>query len=401
MARIVSIGSELGSVSYFPAYEWSGGRINTSALTLESSVVRSGSYSIKVSATGTSDRDRWDSRFISSNGNGPYYYRMFFRIDDLPDARIDIFGFINDASSRRGSIKLNTDGTLQMWDVVGQIGSSSSALNLSEWYRIEMYFYNNTSSGYLEISCRLNGTSFASTTTSTNTGGVSRLTLGVSTSTTNYTCYFDDFALNDSSGSYQNSWVNDTKIVHIKPNGQGDNNQIGSGLSTNYQNVDELTPDDATTTNTTLSNSVGDIDDYNLEDTTSSIGSEDTINCVSVGIRYAGGSSSNNDSIVPRIKASSGGTVEEGTTITPVSTSYNTNKNATDFVSTYDLVLYDLPGASSSPWTKSDLDNAQIGFKKTADSTNGVLVSTMWLNIDYTDNASSGKINRMALLGIY
>ena len=145
--------------------------------------------------------------------------------------------------------------------------------------------------------------------------------------------------------------------------------------------MDEVTPDDATTTITTLLNAANDIDDYNIEATPNLISADDTINVAAVGFRYAGGAiSATNDSVVLRIKKATGGTVTESAAITPATTTYTTNANAAP--RNYALVTYQNPDAAA--WTKALLDTAQIGWRKSADSITGVVGSTLWLSVDYT-----------------
>jgi hypothetical protein len=123
--------------------------------------------------------------------------------------------------------------------------------------------------------------------------------------------YFDDLAINDSNGSFQNSWPGDGAVIRLKPNAAGD----ASDWTNDYTAVDEVTPDEGTTL--VASKTLNHIYDYDIEDTHSALTPGSTINVVQVGVRYNGASGSANSSFVTRIKASSGGTVEEGTAITP------------------------------------------------------------------------------------
>lgn len=384
MARLHSYGHELASVANDTS-DMDGAAATAGAT--ESTTIRTGTYSLKVSAAGVGDRFRWDKRFISSNGNGPYYARVYMRVADLPDALTTILNMASDASASKGTIKLNSDGTLELWDDTGQVGSDSSALSLNQWYRIEIYFYNNTASGFLELNARIDGSSFASTTTDTHTGGVSRCLPGVGTATaTNYVIYFDDFAINDTSGSFQNTWPGNGGIVNLRPNAAGDADEWDA--TTTYEDIDEVTPDDATTIIT--SSTSGQVHDVNIDDTPAAIGSGDTINVVSVGVRFNESVTTDPDpTFVVRVKASSGGTVEEGSSITANSTTYISNN--TSAVRLYSLTLYDLPGASTTAWTKSYLDTAQIGVRLTNTPAGEARVSTLWMIVDFTPASAAVK----------
>ena len=79
---------------------------------------------------------------------------------------------------------------------------------------------------------------------------------------------------------------------------------------------------------------------------------------------------------VVRIMAASGGTVEESANVSGAgSTTYISYKTATPYVAP--LTIYDLPGASTTAWTKTDLGTMQIGIRETVTDTHFVRVSEL------------------------
>ena len=94
---------------------------------------------------------------------------------------------------------------------------------------------------------------------------------------------------------------------------------------------------------------------------------------------------SGTQNFVLRIKASSGGTVEESGNIL-ATTTWQTNTAAAP--RNYSLTLYDLPGASTTAWTKADLDTAQIGVKKIDGLAVLNRISTLWLLVEHTPAVS-------------
>ena len=93
--------------------------------------------------------------------------------------------------------------------------------------------------------------------------------------------------------------------------------------------------------------------------------------------------------------------VEESAAITPNSTAWKTNANADPRNPI--LVLYDLPGASTDPWTSSNLDSAQIGYRCSTTNTNNAQISTVWLAFDYTEAEAGGAeptARSLNLLGV-
>jgi len=392
MARLRSSGGELNATTAdveFTNVNNSGG---ASLPTIVSSPVRSGTYSIRCNNSGTSGSSYITLQLGSSTGINKYFFlRSYVYIADLPAATQNMIT-ISDGGGVRELIKLTSAGVLQLFDDGGaQVGSNSSALSLNTWYRVEVKCDMTTSSGNVIAEALLDGASFASGTYGAS-AGVNRIEIGGQLNTTSYDYYFDDLAINNSTGSFQNSYPGEGKIIHLKPNAAGDN----SAWTNDYLSVDEVTPDDATTL--VSSNTLDQIDDHDIESPTS-LGASDTINVVQVGVRFNGVGASANASFVLRIKATASGTVEESSAITPANTTYVTNAAAAP--RNYSLTLYDLPGGSTTVWTKADLDTAQIGYRLSATSTNAAQISTVWLLVDYAAaGGGTPSISTMLMMGV-
>ena len=368
MARLWSSGAELNSATNQVEYT------TVSLMAPETGVVRSGTYALRSNPTGGSTEYLIYTHAATPQADARYY-RFYLYIATSLGATETIF-------SENGNVKilLNADNTLELWndeDEV-QVGLDSPALNTGTWYRIELKIDATTLSS-TSIECRIDGTSFASGTINLLDGQNSSI-FGIQTPSSSGDLYFDDIAINDSTGSFQNSWPGEGEIIHLRPDSAGDNEAWNDGTGTTFAEVDEITPDDVTTH--IEENTANAITDFNLDATPAALASDDTINVVQVGVRFASeGGSSSNSTFALRIKASAGGTVEEGSTITPASTTYSTNAPAAP--SNYNLTLYDLPGASTTAWTKADLDTAQIGVKLVANDFWEARVSTLWLLVDH------------------
>lgn len=392
MARLVSSGIELNTVSANVEFD----QVNNTP-TISTGAKRSGSYGLNPTAGSVQDI-QFDVG--TADMNGPIYIRIYLLINTSPAALTSILVFNNAAASKFCRIRLATDNTLELWNASAKIGSSSSALSTGVWYRIELGYFNNTSSGFAEIEGKVDGTTFSSTTTDTSTtGGLKYIRVGNVSATSNTDLYVDDIAINDSSGSFQNTWPGSGSILHLRPNANGDNTQWGGGTGgSEYAEVDEVTPDDGTTVR--YKHTAG-TDDFNIENAPADIGASDTINVVSVGCRFAvdvGGGTQG--IIVTRCKATSGGTVEESSNITIASTSYSTN-NTNSNPGIYSLTLYDLPGASTTKWTKSDLDTAQIGVRLTNNPTNTPRYTTVWMLVDYTPSSGTRRmLGTLQMMGL-
>jgi hypothetical protein len=258
-------------------------------------------------------------------------------------------------------------------------------LSIETWYKIELRF-NAIDVNNAIIEGKIDGTTFAtSSTESVNKGGY-RLYFGTFDNST-FEDYYDDISLNNSSGSFQNSYSGTGQIVHLRPSGTGDSGSWtrgGTDSGANWSQNSEVTPDNGTKYNS--SNTLNNEDLYNIDNTPVSIGSGDTINVIQVGVRFNGAGASSNASFKLEIEASASGTIEQSAEITPLTTSWQTNNSVSPF--NYPFTLYNLPGASTTLWTKADLDTAQIGYKLTTTSTNAAQISTVWLLVDSTPVAA-------------
>ena len=389
MARISGRGAELNTIA---DVEWNDDVNEAGMLALSTTTVRSGTYSLRVQSDGT-NRGYFAINFLSSDTDINYYFRTYIYIVAYPSTGelniIDLYG-----GGHRASIKLQTDGSLKLRNNGTQVGSNSAVLATGTWHPVELHYNSTNAAGADVLEGRLNESIFA-TSSSQSLAPVSLLVYGngFGTASSGADVYFDDAAFNDASGSFQNSWPGVGEIIHLRPNAAGDN----SGWSNDYTAVDEVTPDDVTTIceSTTLNAT----DDHNLDATPATLAADDVVNCVQVGVRFRADGTSE-PTIVLRIKASASGTVEESAGFTTPNTSWHTHKSST-YAKVYNLTLYDLPGASTTAWTKADLDTAQIGYRISVDATNNIEVTTVWLLVDHKPAAGvTTRRYTLPLLGV-
>lgn len=377
MARLWQSGFELNSAT--ANIEWD---VVGTGQTITTSNVNAGTYAGRISGMTSATPSGFLYKFASAIAAGPYFLRVNFRVHTLPTAANHIIS-LNGASTAVGTtprvkIKLNSTGTLAVLNSGGTTIGTSSALSVDTWYRIEVQFSAN-GAGADTIEAKLNGSVFGTSSTQTNSK-VLALSVGGnmdSEAQTTGDWQFDDIAFNDSTGSAQTSYPGAGNIVHLHPAGAGDNTQqtIGgsSPAATNWQSVNEVTPDDAVTL--VFSNNTSLIDDY----TVSAAPTVGIVSVVAIGVRGEG-SGLGAGTITPRLKAVSAGTVSSGTGITATSGGYITNASASP--KNYPLVSYTSP-TSGSAWTQTDLANMQIGISSTGNNPKEALTSTLWASIDY------------------
>lgn len=385
MARLWSSGAELNSTTANMEVTATSG----TTVAIETTPIRSGTYSFSTTASTSAPFFTYQPT-ASTTDTSTWFIRVYLYITSLPAADRYVLSVVNSSVALGGGLKITTTGAIQLFQGSGgagtQVGSNGPTLNTGQWYRLELKI-KGTNAGTGELRGLLDGVEFAGSATA-NTQYVHTVRWGnAGGGNTNLDFNIDDIAINDDSGSFQNSWPGEGEIIHLNVDSDGDNSQWGNGAASfNYENVDENTPDDATTVNT--STTVNEIDDYNLAATPAAMASDDTINCVQVGVRV-NEAASQTDAIVLRIKASASGTVEESGNISVTNSTWFTNANAAP--RNYPLTLYDLPGASTTAWTKADLDTTQIGQRLTiSGGAFNTQVSKVWLLVDHAPASGGG-----------
>lgn len=396
MARLWSSGAELNTVTNDVEFS---AKLGSGTTSIDSAIKRSNTYSMKIVASaqnGGGERFTYAAAAVE----GAIYARTYFRIGVSSDQ--DNIGIVRTLGGGTSNVEIRmmANDTLILYnnEDSAQIGSASSALSLDTWYRIELKVDSATKAS-TEVEARIDGTAFASGTINLADGNNAVDFFGihvVSGFSHTGTYYHDDMAINDGTGSFQNSWPGAGEIIHLRPNAAGDNTAWNEGVGSTYAEVDEVTPDDGTTF--IGDNDANVISDFNIDATPAALASDDTINCVHVGVRYQVVITGAPAEFVLRIKAAASGTVEESAAIVPNSTSWGTNANAVP--RNYPLTLYDLPGASTTAWTKADLDTTQIGVRVSTANTWRAQVSTLWLLVDHTPTTVTSSVKDILGSGI-
>lgn len=374
--RIYSGGFELQSASAGMEYTANIG----TAPTVDTTNERSGAAALQTSAS--SATSGWEFDFASANVTNDYYFRAYIRVATAPGTLTNIMEFYDSANTVQGSIRMNTDRTLELWndEDTAQVGSDSSAIAATTWTRLELRLNCSgtcAGAGSATLDARINGSSFASSSTINHANGVMTLRAGVLTSTT-ADFSWDDVALNQAVGATQNTWPGAGQIIHLRPSSDDATN---TAWTNGFANVDEVTPNDVT--DLVSETTSGDIDDYDIDN--SSLGAADPVNLVSVGVRFNSVSATQEDFRV-RLKDSTTGIAIESNTLSPASTTWITNATADPKL--YPLTAYTRP-EQLSVWLDAQLDTAQIGVRDVLSGTGTAQVTALWLLVDYTPPANS------------
>lgn len=374
MARLYQTGFELNSAT--SGMEW---QTSTGGFALSSTTVRSGSYAGRANPTAST---RYMTHTFQSDTINTTYHRFYLNIATNPGATIAIWQYLDSGNTVAFSLKLTSAGVLQMVNDISSatVLASSSALSTATWYRVEVKIVDHATTS-AEMELKIDGTVVSSQTGLSGVAGGGRFRLGAITGTSSPDLFFDDVAVNDTTGSYQTGYPGDGKIIHLRPNAAGDsaNWTAYAGSGANYERVDEVTPDDATSA--VQSRTTNQIDDYGVD--ASGIGSTDTVNVVAVGFRANRSAGTTSSTFNVRVKKTASGTVSESATYTASTTTWRSNTTVDSNVTTYPLITYLDPDAAA--WTQTTLDSMQIGAKTVSGSGDRyVNLSAIWASVDYT-----------------
>lgn len=372
MGRLGSLGFEQNTNT--AGVEWTS---TNGSPVIQTGTVHGGTYAGQITSLVSGTEQSWVYQFAAADSSADFYFRAYLNIAAYPSTATPVIWALLDSTANNAcNLQLSTAGVLSIHDNSGAQVGATTTLALNQWYRIEVRHFNT--SGIVEL--KVDGVVIATTSVGT-TAVVRDLHIGgnISSGTaTSGNWFFDDVAINDTSGSVQNGYPGAGKIVHMRPTGVGDNTTWGIFAGTsNWNAVSEVTPNGNTTAVASLT--VGQLDDYALT-VDPGIGASDTINVVSVGVNFEGTAASANSLFLARLKAASGGTVTESAAINPTSTGYVNNSKSVP--ATYPIVSYTKPGGGA--WTQPDLATSQIGLHLSSANTNKARISTVWMSVDYT-----------------
>jgi hypothetical protein len=130
-----------------------------------------------------------------------------------------------------------------------KVASYDVDMNSNQWYLMELYYKLHSTSGSLIM--KIDGIqrlTYGGNTNPTSQPGINRIVWASSSSfcTPHQHRYLDDLALNDTSGSIDNSWCGPGRVERLAPNQDGDVLQWTPSSGSHFQCVDEVPPNDNT-----------------------------------------------------------------------------------------------------------------------------------------------------------
>ena len=252
------------------------------------------------------------------------------------------------------SIRIDEQYALRMFVGTTEVGTIAEAITPEVFARIESRYVVDDTSGHFEV--KVNGNSLFSWSGNTDpltTGNIRYLCLGKIVATdTNITFYYDDIAVNDTTGTVNNSWCGKGSILLLKPKGVGNYSQFTPSAGFNWECVDEV-PHDGDTTYVE-SATADHIDTYDMEELIADLAIDPTdlvVKAVQVCLtgRYEGVDAH----LAPMLR--SGTTDHEGTQMTMASSYYRLFAE-----------MFSINPFTSAAWTYEEVDALEAGIKHKA-----------------------------------
>ena len=240
MARIYQIGFETGTIT-----EWGNGvtaTVTGDATAVDTTTVRSGTYSYKVSySTTASTTGRAGMITLNTGPTNTLFCRFYLNITTIPNERSQLIRTWNVTTGlgTRGSLSINTDGSLQLYNGASTVGSASSPLTTNQWHRVEYSIICNGTNQVMSL--LVDGVSVASGVSFANTNADYTVQFGWSATgtagpTKTGTYYIDDVVFNYDAGGGQTGFPpTDSKLILLLPvadSAVGTGWTLGTGTAT-------------------------------------------------------------------------------------------------------------------------------------------------------------------------
>jgi hypothetical protein len=339
------------------------------------SPVHSGSRALEIVNAGGAQRVE---RHFASALIGTGFYRFYLRIPSAPDTNLRIFTMLDSPENSQMSVLLTTSRTLLLQnDIIPAHTTGAAVLAVDTWYRIEIRHLYHASAGELELRLYLEDetTPLETLSRSGENTGTNTARLWLRTQGATVTLYFDDVAVNDSSGSFQNSWCGPGKMALLKPDADVSVAWTKSGSSpagTNFGGVNEVpgAPDDGVAYNS--DSGTTNVDRLGLTDLPAEVPADAQLILFDAYARVRGGAAS--QQMILRVW-DEGGNATDGPAIALPNGSWA-------ILSTAQHLVKDLAGK-----TKAHLVDWNAGYKGSVGAS-AKDVTALWANIEWIEGAA-------------
>jgi len=299
MSRIFTNGCETGSIYSFDVYAIPGGDI-TAALMMNTTVKRTGDYCLMTGHDASGGSEAIAGHAPSDATLDEIYLRCYVRVESGASTDRPVIG-LTDALGKR-HVYFDISGKCYRWNGAAWalLGTASAAIPQDDsWHLLEIHVVIASSEVYSDgtFTVKIDGVQVLNLTSAVTIGGdvdtdpyIGQIIFGnlwSSVGGNTGKTYFDDIGVNDTDGSRNNTWIGAGAIYGLKPNGVGSNSDMTphpNAGEDNYDDVDEVPPDDDTTYVAVAA--LADVDTYEFENLCDSgVDSLAVVNCITYHMR--------------------------------------------------------------------------------------------------------------------
>ena len=251
-----------------------------------------------------------------------------------------------EGTNRGVNFRVNINGTIAVYlGASTLLGTTTSQLTTGSWYYIELKVLTNNSTGTVDL--HVNGVSWLSLTSQDTQPGSNAYHEAFRLGPVNYLyTSYDDLYFLDASGSANNDFLGNRKVLALHPDGAGDDSDWTPSAGSNYQNVDDgALLDEDTTYNETGTSTDQDL--YTYDDLPGDVSEVQGLQ-INTEVRVDGGSTDLENVV------KTGTTTDVGIAESITSTTYVSSNR----------VLEEDPDTVAA-WTPSGVNGAQFGIKAT------------------------------------
>lgn len=307
---------------------------------IQSTTKRTGTYALRTNPTTTNvGHGVFDLR-LGTAALATSWWRFYFQYATKPAANSEpCFQCLTSGSGLKFEVRMDSAGHLLAYDAaVGLLGTGTTVLSASTWYRIEVKVGSSATVGAWEI--KIDGTSELSGSSNTNATAGSLGHFGKPSNRNGQTVdfFYDDIVVDDT------AYLGAGEVRTLTVDSAGSTSQWTAGTGATFAEVDDFPGDDATTyLQSTAQN------DVHLLGLTSSASASisGVINAVKGGAKTQRAAASNGSAT---LRLRSGGSNADGTATTTLS-GFNWRS--------YHVRSTD--PSTSSAWTTSGLDSLEVG----------------------------------------
>jgi hypothetical protein len=344
------IGNYEGTMWQFNQNEADSGTGSVKIVAQNTEVNEGGDFALRWYKTSTSIWTGYNCiyRELPSTYN-VLYSRFYFKYKSVtPSNNMPLYNYYTTLGYGTASMRIDinsSNGTLYLLVNNATVATVSNAVTTDTWTLIEV-LYDNPSSNIIIKANNSEIVNYSGTIDSL----IAFVTFFKSYGSGHddiWDFYIDDFALNDDSGTVNNSWIGAGVIRLIKPTSDDTNADFTPSTGTdNYAMVDDFPDDEDTTYNS--SSTTGDIDTFILSNVPSIVAGQ-TINALNAV--YVCKSESSFQDVAPILI--SGATTDTGTSESAPLRSYTKTLNK----------VYDVDPNTSAQWTETNVNAVKGGYK--------------------------------------